>query len=75
MSSGGFKASNEVRDCTIYELKSITMNESLIMVDGLTAVNKTEACSQLFVWEVVIVVYIALSLDISSSMRWEVPRK
>jgi hypothetical protein len=58
--SGGFKASNEVRDCTIYELKYITMNESLIMVDGLTGVNETEACSQLFVWEVVIVVYLLL---------------
>jgi hypothetical protein len=38
--------------------------------NGLTAINETEACPQRFVWEVVIVVYIALGPDISSSVRW-----
>jgi len=38
--------------------------------NGLTAVDETEACSQLFVWEGVIAAYIALSPDILSSMRW-----
>ena len=38
--------------------------------NGLTAVNETEACSQRFVGEVVIVVYIAHGPDMSPSMRW-----